>query len=195
MEAVPTDAMRAGDFGELCAANGGTFNGSGRCSADAGQIWDPYSGTFNGIITRSTFIPFNNIATYASPGGPNPNVAGNLIDPVAQKMMSYFPEPNVTGGSIQQNWFGSGSSHSSNKQFDIKIDHRFTQNNLMSGKFAYQYNPSGGGLDCFKNFTDPCAGGPGWDNAHVFAINDTHTFSPTLLLTTTLGFTTWSLAH
>src|SRR5437667_8190178 len=186
---VPTDAMRAGDFGELCAANGGTFNGSGRCSADGGQIWDPYSGTFNGTITRTTFIPFNNIATYATPGGPNPNVPGNLIDPVAQKMMSYFPEPNVSGGSLQQNCFGSGSSHSSNKQFDIKIDHRFTQNNLMSAKFAYQYSPSGTGLDCFKNFTDPCQGGPGWTNAHSFAINDTHTFSSTLLLTTTLGFT------
>ena len=186
--AVPSDAMRTGDFGELCAAQGGTFDGAGRCGANAGQIWDPYSGTFNGTITRSTFIPFNNIATYASPGGPNPNVAGNLIDPVAQKMMTYFPEPNVSG-SIYQNWFGSGSSHSTNKQFDIKIDHRFTENNLMSAKFAYQYSPSGTGLDCFKNFTDPCQGGPGWTNAHAFAINDTHTFSPTLLLTTTLGFT------
>src|SRR5262252_7303778 len=188
---LPSDAMRAGDFGELCAGQGGTFNGSGRCSVEAGQIWDPYSGVFDsnaGGILRSTFIPFNNIATWTSPGPAN-HAPGNLIDPVAQKMMSYFPEPNVPGGSIQQNWFGSGSSKSSNRQFDIKIDHRVTQNNLMSAKFAYQYNPTGGGLDCFKNFNDPCQGGPGWDNAHVFAINDTHTFSPTLLLTTTLGFT------
>ena len=51
----------------------------------------------------------------------------------------------------------------------------------MSGKFSYQYN-HGTGLDCFKNFTDPCQGGPGWTNAHLFAINDTHTFSPSLLL-------------
>jgi hypothetical protein len=189
---VPSDAMRAGDFGELCAAQGGTFDGSGQCSTDAGQIWDPWSGVFSNGIVRSQFIPFNNIATYASPsgpGGPTPNVAGNLIDPVAQKLMSYFPEPNVTGGSFLQNWFASGSSHSTNKQFDIKIDHRFTNNNLMSGKFSYQYNPTGGGLDCFKNFTDPCQGGQGWDNAHLFAINDTQTFSPSLLLTTTLGFT------
>jgi outer membrane receptor protein involved in Fe transport len=188
---VPSDAMRAGDFGELCATEGGTFNGSGQCSTDAGQIWDPWSGVFNnnaGGILRSQFIPFNNIAAYTSPG-PTVQAPGNLIDPVAQKMMSYFPEPNVTGGSFLQNWFASGSNHSSNKQFDIKIDHRFTQNNLISGKFSYQYNPTGGGLDCFKNFTDPCQGGPGWDNAHTFAINDTHTFSPTLLLTTTLGFT------
>jgi outer membrane receptor protein involved in Fe transport len=192
---VPSDAMRAGDFGELCAANGGTFDGAGQCSAAAGQIWDPWSGVFSNIsggILRSQFIPFNDIATYASPsgpGGPTPNVAGNLIDPVAQKMMTYFPEPNLTGGSLLENWFASGASRSSNKQFDIKIDHRFSNNNLMSAKFSYQYNPTGGGLDCFQNFTDPCAGGQGWDNAHAFAINDTHTFSPTLLMTATLGFT------
>ncbi|HEX6802226.1 MAG TPA: TonB-dependent receptor [Terriglobales bacterium] len=210
---VPSDAMRAGDFGEVCPANGntdaaGNFHPGawdttvgdanyGRCvQADnitqlvpSGQIWDPWSGTYNGTITRSTFIPFNNLATYASPGGPSPGVAGNLIDPVAQKIMSYFPEPNATSGGIYQNWFGSGASHSSNRQFDIRIDHRFSQNDLLTGKFSSQYTPSGTGLDCFKNFTDPCQGGPGWTNAHAFAMNETHTFSPTLLLTTTFGFT------
>ncbi len=58
----------------------------------------------------------------------------------------------------------------------------------MAVKFSYQYNHSKG-LDCFKNFTDPCQGGPGWTNAHLFAINDTYTFSPSLLLNVTLGFT------
>lgn len=189
--AVPSDAMRAGDFGEVCSAQGGAFDNKGLCSAPAGQIWDPYSGVFDsnaGGVVRSTFIPFNNLAAYTSPGPAN-RAPGNLIDPVAQKMMSYFPKPNFASGGIYQNWFGSGSSHSSNNQFDIRIDHRFTQNDLLTGKFSYQYTPSGTGLDCFKNFTDPCQGGPGWTNAHVFAINETHTFSPTLLLNTTLGFT------
>ena len=45
--AVPTDLMRAGDFGDVCAAQGGTFDGTGLCSVAAGQIWDPYSGTFD----------------------------------------------------------------------------------------------------------------------------------------------------
>ena len=189
--AVPTDAMRTGDFGEVCGAQGGTFDANGLCSVAAGQIWDPYSGTYDataGGILRSKFIPRNNLATYTS-AGPALQVPGNLIDPVALKMMSLFPEPNVSGGDIYNNFFASGSNHSSNDQFDIKIDHRFTQNNLMSAKFAYQYSPSYKGLDCFKNFADPCQGGPGWTNAHLFAINDTHTFSPSLLLNTTLGFT------
>src|SRR5271170_8185997 len=39
---VPSAAMRTGDFGEVCAAQGGAFDSTGRCSVDAGQIWDPY---------------------------------------------------------------------------------------------------------------------------------------------------------
>jgi hypothetical protein len=189
--AVPTALMRTGDFGEVCAAQGGSFDTNGQCSAAAGQIWDPYSGVYDsssGGILRSTFIPFNNLATYTSPG-PASLVPGNLIDPVAQKMMALFPAANVSGGDIYNNWFGSGASHRSNDQFDLKIDHRWTENNLMSAKFAYQYNPAGSGLDCFKNYADPCQGGPGWSNAHLFAVTDTHTFSPTLLLNATLGFT------
>jgi outer membrane receptor protein involved in Fe transport len=205
--AVPTDLMRAGDFGEVCTAQGGTFDVNGRCTADAGQIWDPYSGAHNdaaGGVVRNTFIPFNNIATYVSPGcvpaflpsghtcppassEPVPGVPGNLIDPVAHQMMGLFPEP-TSSGDIYNNWFGSGANHNYNDQFDIRVDHRFSQNNLMAVKFSYQYS-HGKGLDCFKNFTDPCQGGPGWSNAHLFAVNDTHTFSPTLLLNVTLGFT------
>ena len=187
----------------------GTFNSAGRCSADAGQIWDPFlrhhDSNSGGAVNNNdnTFIPFNNVAAYISPGcdasalnghpcppasnEPAPGVKGNLIDPVAQKMMGLFPEPNFSGG-IYQNWFGSGSGLGFNDQFDIKVDHRFTEKNLMSVKFSYQYN-HGKGLDCFKNFTDPCQGGPGWSNAHLFAINDTYTLSQSLLLNVTLGFT------
>ena len=198
---VATDLMRNGDFGEVCAAQGGSFDNAGRCSVDAGQIWDPYRRFFDpgtGSAVRNddnSFIPFNNLATYTSPGSSKlpanlqpPNTPGNLIDPVAQNMLKLFPEPNISGQGIYDNWFGSGSSRGYNDQFDIKVDHRFNEKNLVSVKYSYQYN-HGKGLNCFKNFTDPCQGGPGWTNAHLFAINDTHTFSPSLLLNVTLGFT------
>jgi hypothetical protein len=207
---VPSDAMRTGDFGQLCGQWGGTFDSTGLCSVTQGQIWDPYlrhnDPNAGGAVanTANTFIPFNNIGTYISPGcdptflqgrpcppaslQPTPGVPGNLIDPVALKMFSYFPEPNIPGGTIYKNWYGSGANHSSNRQFDIKIDHRFSEKDLLSGKFSYQYS-TGIGLNCFKNFTDPCQPGPGWQNAHLFAVNETHTFSPTLLMNVTLGFT------
>src|SRR3984957_17181801 len=198
---VPTDLMRTGDFSDVCAAQGGTFDSNGLCSALAGQLFDPYQRTYDPNVGAAlangpnTYIPFNNVGIYTSPGNPKlpaslqpPNTPGNLIDPVAQKMLQLYPEPNTPQEGIYDNWFGSGSSKSYNDQFDIKVDNRFSERNLVSVKYSYQYNHSVG-LDCFKNFTDPCQGGPGWTNAHLFAINDTHTFSPTLLLNTTLGFT------
>jgi Carboxypeptidase regulatory-like domain len=197
---VPSAAERAGDFGELCAANQGTFDASGKCSSGTGQLWDPYSGLYNssdGGPLRSTFIPFNNLANYVSPGSPNLpanlepafGVKGNLIDPVAQKMLNLFPLPNnEAAGGAYNNWITAGSVPNSNDQFDIKIDHRFNDKNLLSGKYSQQWS-SNTPFNCFKTFIDPCGGGANRTWAKVFAVNDTVTFSPTLLLTTTFGFT------
>ena len=199
---VPSAAERTGDFGELCASNGGTFDSTGLCSTISGQLYDPYSGTFqtpaNGPAGayRSAFIPFNNLAAYASAGNSNlngtpyqlPQVAGNLIDPVAQKMMDLFPMPNIAGGSIYDNWIGSGASRNANNQFDIRIDHRFSEKNLITVKYSQGWN-NNTPYNCFKNFSDPCGSGPNKGASHLFAINDTQTFSPTMVLTSTLGFT------
>lgn len=200
---VPTDAMRSGDYGEVCTTNGGTFDDTGMCSVAQGQIWDPYSGSYsagaNGAV-RSTFIPYNNIAAYASPGSPAldgtsyqlSGAAGDLIDPVAQTMMSYYPEPNINGAEIYSNWYGAGPTYYYNDQFDVKIDHRFSERNLLSGKYSQDWNHSTS-YNCFGNFVDPCSSGPNWNHAHMFTLNDTHTFSPKLLLTTTLGITRGSM--
>ncbi len=199
---VPSAAERNGNFGELCAANGGTFSAAGLCSVIAGQLYDPYSGTFQTPANepagayRSAYIPFDNLAAYVSPGNPKlngtpyqlPLAAGNLIDPVARKMMNLFPMPNIPGGSIYDNWITSGASASVNNQFDIKIDHRFGEKNLLSAKYSQNWN-NYTPYKCFQNFTDPCGSGPNQGAAHLFSINDTQTFSPTLILTSTLGFT------
>lgn len=201
---VPTDAERTnGDFGEVCTTQGGTFDATGLCSVAAGQLWDPYTGVYaandqGAGAVRSGFIPFNNIGAYTSPG--NPNLAGtpyqlgagqgNLIDPVAQRLMQLFPEPsaNMASPTIYDNWIGSGASSYPNDQWDLKIDHRFSQKNLLSARYSHEWN-SVVAFNCFGNYADPCAGGPNQGSAHVFTVNDTHTISNTLLLTGTLGFT------
>jgi len=199
---VPSAAERSGDFGELCAANSGTFDATGLCSVIAGQIYDPYSGTFQTPASgpagayRSAFIPFNNLATYASPGNPNLDgtpyqltpAPGNLIDPVGQKMMNLFPMPNIAGGSIYDNWITSGVNRGKNNQFDLKIDHRFSEKDLLSAKYSQDWNHYSP-YKCFTNFTDPCGSGPNGSGSRLFALNETHTFSPTMILTSTLGFT------
>ena len=203
---VPTDPERNnGDFGAVCTSQGGSFDETGLCSVASGQIWDPYSGVYQASAPdgsggagayRQTFIPYNNVGTYASPGNPKlagtvyqlSGAPGDLIDPAAQALMKLFPEPNLGNSNIYDNWIASGASRYPNDQFDIKIDHRFSQKNLLSAKYSQQWS-SANSFNCFGNFADPCAGGPNRTGAHLFTITDSHTFSKTLLLTTTLGFT------
>jgi hypothetical protein len=208
---VPSAAERTGNFAELCTSQGGTFNSGGVCTdgsgnqLNSGQLWDPYSGTYdsnNGGADRATPIPGNRIDQYISPGSPAlpanlqpaPGVAGNLIDSVAQSVMNLFPlpTPTMSNPTIYKNWTASGASPNSNDQFDVRIDHRFSEKNLLSGKYSQQWS-SYVGYDCFKTVIDPCGGGSNKSNAHIFAINDTYTFSPTLLLTTTFGITRGSM--
>ncbi len=204
---VPSAAERTGNFSELCGAQGGSFNASGICTdssgnqLNAGQLWDPYSGTYdpnNGGPDRTAAIPFNRVDQYISPGNPNlpanlqpaPGVAGNLIDPVALKVMSLYPlpTPNMAGATPYNNWIASGATPYSNDQFDLRIDHRFNEKNLLSAKYSQDRN-STTPFDCFKTLIDPCGSGANKGTAHIFSINDTYTFNPTLLLTTTFGIT------
>jgi len=188
---VPSALERSGNFGELCAYAGGSFDANGLCSAAGGQLWDPYTGVYNseqGGPVRSGYIPFNNLTTYVSPG--LGATAGNLIDPVAYKMMQYFPLPNVGVGTANYNpytnWQGSAASKGVGNQFDIKIDQRFSDHDLLSGRYSRSWAP-GFPVNCFGNVADPCDFGPSTGDANLVAINLTHTFSPTLLLTVSYG--------
>jgi hypothetical protein len=211
---VPSAAERAGDFGEICAAqqddNGvsGAFDENGICSAEGkplvqGQVYDPYTGSYDataGGRTGTTAIPYNNIAQYSSPGNINLNNtpyqlsggAGNLIDPVAQRLMNLYPQPlaNMQGGYIYKNWTASVPFYWYDDKLDLKVDHRFSENNLLSAKYSQEWNHGVNG-NCFGNFADPCNSGAGLNlnHIHVFTATDTQTFNPTLLLTTTFGFT------
>jgi hypothetical protein len=205
----PNGASALGNFSELCSLQGGTFNASGICSNPAGQLWDPYSGTFNSNpdpangagpgAVRTMPIPFDNLATYQSPGNPNlngtpfqlPAQQGNLIDPAAAKLFLLFPKPNqpfATLNDIQNgNFFTSGANSDSSDQFDIKIDHRFSDRNLLSARYS-QRRLTSKSFNAFGNFADPITGGPGKTNQHQFALTETHTFSPTVVMTVTFGY-------
>ncbi len=203
---VPSAAERTGDFGELCTLRGGTFSPSGLCSVEDGQLWDPYTGVFNadfGGPVRTNFIPFNDMRTYMSPGNSKlpgslqiPAKPGNLIDPVGYKMLQYYPLPNVAVGTPQydfrNNWVGSGASKSTNDQFDVKVDHRFTDNALLAGRFSYGRG-SWHGANCFGNVGDPCTQGPNNGGPTAGVLNYTHTLNPQTLFTLSYGLTrSWS---
>ena len=121
---VPTARMRQGDFSEV-----------------GSPIYDPFSvSTASGIPTR---VPF----------------AGNIIpasrqDPVATKMMEYFPQPNTASASPAQQWVRNFTfSYKWPRNFDMyvaKVDHQFRQKwntffrvNKGSGFFNFPYEFDG----------------------------------------------------
>lgn len=117
---VPTAKMRAGDFSEVPQ-----------------PIYDPFSvATVNGVPTRTPF-------------------AGNLIpitrqDPVAQKIITYWPDANRPSPNAAQPWvqnYGfSGKWPRNYDMFVTKIDHRFS--NVWSTFFRLN---KGNGLLVFPN--------------------------------------------
>jgi Carboxypeptidase regulatory-like domain/TonB dependent receptor len=198
-----------GDFEDICTLQGFSFNGSGVCSDPSGQLWDPYTGVFDNAgcpntcddpfgagSKRGAFIPFNNLATYMSPGNPGngavlPAVPGNLIDPLAANLLTLFPEPNQAIGDLSgaqnNNFFVNGVNTDSEDKFDIKIDHRFNDKNLLSAKYS-KWNSLGHSLNCFGNFADPCTGGPSTLRHQVFSLNYARNMKSNLLLSLTYGY-------
>ena len=77
--------------------------------------------TVNDRFPNRAPIPFDNLATYISPGNPNipfglgnlPATPGNLIDPVGAKLINAFPLPNLNVGTAAynpyRNWVATAS--------------------------------------------------------------------------------------
>jgi hypothetical protein len=105
--------------------------------------------------------------------------------------MALFPEPTkplATSDDLLNNFFRSGTNQQSNNQFDIKIDHRFSDRSLLSAKYS-QLWAHFHGFNAFGNIADNFSSGPRDDTAHLFALNETFTFSPTMVLNVSFGAT------
>src|SRR5215469_8467905 len=110
---VPTDGMRQGIFTSWT-------NGAGGGLGQAVTIYDPMS---NG---PNSTCPSSQPNCFRQPF-PNNVIPQSRIDPVAKKLMSFWPEPNcpscITNQALQtNNWRVQGVSNSPYDQLDARID-------------------------------------------------------------------------
>ncbi len=123
---VPTLAERG-----MGAANPGAFDFSGNPT-----IYDPTSAGVGG--TRTAF--------------PGNVIPGTMVDPVAAKILSYYPLPNATGsaqtvngvlypGDIANNFTFTASAPNPNLRYFGRIDYDFSQKNRMSFSISQKDNP------------------------------------------------------
>ena len=159
----------------------------------------PTARTRNGDF--SEFLPCGQTITDPNTGAP---FAGNIIpanrlDPIARRILSLYPLPTANvacPGEGNRNYFSVRNVQEQIDNYGIKIDHRLSANNSLTGRFNWQ-----GLVNLRDNFFPtsligppglPTAGfGAGEENGDTrqLVITDTHTFSPTVLNEFRFGFT------
>ena len=146
---------------------------SGDFSAVSTVIYDPATGGANGA-GRSPF--------------PGNKIPLNRISPIAQKLQSYFTNPNLPGAL--NNYFASGVPLFNRDYIDIKMNYNRNEKHAIWGKYGHMAALSGG----FPIFG--VAGGPapnadpglGDTYIHNASIGHTYTFSSNLLMDGVIGY-------
>jgi hypothetical protein len=133
---------------------------------------------------RDIFNPFNVVGDVRQDFS-TPNVIDpGLIDPIGQALINLYPEPtdpNAPPGV--RNYSHQVVSKSTNQQFDIKIDHHFSEKNHISGRYSNlraDFSSPITNLDLFNGQSSP---------THVqnAVIQDDWNLKPILLLTSRIG--------
>ena len=158
---VPTVPMRKGDFSALLGV-GANY-----------QIYDPLTTVSapNGRMNRSPF-------------------AGNLIpasrlDPIAQKLLTFWPDPNQPGTvDGRNNYFRPSRIERNNRTLVNRIDHNISDAHRVFARWNNtQYDDTNTTLPTVANVTR--TDNTGWG----FLLDDVYTFSPSLLLNVRYGLT------
>jgi hypothetical protein len=166
VDSVPIPAWRTGDFSQLPAlSNGGP-----------GAIYDPATATLesDGFYHRSPF--------------PGNIIPANRLSAVAQAVMKYYPMPNTgPAGAFFNNYQVSGSESSPTWQFDIRLDHNFSDKWHSFVKLSHQQ----GSYIAFNDYGNAAAltgNGPSVNSAYSFSFDNAITLSPSLVMDLRAGF-------
>ena len=181
---VPTADERNGDFHNLLAADG-----------TKGQLFDPYSGSFQTIGTQQAWIRSaipNNCLTattaYCSSNAhnTNPSIA---LSPIAQKYLALIPLPNYSGASTtadgENNYISTAINSTNYNSHMVRLDWNISDTDKIFGELH---------LSNYTNATGSYYGIPAISGAVATfkqpggQIDNVKTFSPSLSLETRLGF-------
>jgi hypothetical protein len=186
---VPTTAMRTGDFSALLGAQIGT---DALCRTIlAGQIYDPFT---TRQVTATCATPQNTIGQTVYIRDPitgnNLVNSTNGINSIGQTLVNYYPQP--TNSALTANWGASDTVPDTSNEFSIRIDHNFTDNTQIYGRFSDKHESKGEAPNFF-GANDPA--GPGQNNPNNrwnLAVGASHVFNPTFTVSTNVGVMWWN---
>ncbi len=157
---VPTAAFKSGDFSALLPSN---------------IIYNPFTGNADGS-GREAFA--------------GNKIPSSLINPIAAKLQSYYPDPN-NGTGFSNNLFAAGGPILNRNNFDGKLNYTMSDKQTIFAKYGRMWATSGG------KAVFGIAGGPGLGGAdpglgdttvQVATLGTTRTISANLLFDSVLGY-------
>ena len=164
---VPTTLERAGDFSQTRVANGNLI-----------QIFDPFSTRSNGAggFVRDVFS--------------GNRLPASRLDPVAINSLKYMPLSNTPGNAVtnQNNFANQGSAGVNLDQWDVKIDHSFTDRQKFFARYSKRNTESVPAIFFPKDITIAEGRVIESDNVHGAVADYTNTLSPSMILNVRMGF-------
>ncbi len=180
VDSVATARERTGDFGELLAGTSPTL------------IYDPHTshpGTYtNGqgqVVTGYLRNPY-----------PNNIIPQNQLSRAGVAALGFQPLPNVPGAGIFNNYVATGTTTANNYQFDVRVDHNWTQAWHTFARFshiegtytAFPDYPVNAANQPTNGIASQGYNGPAQSGAYNFAYDNAITLNPTLVLDIRYGF-------
>ena len=186
---VPTSAQESGDFSTQLGAQTGT-DALGR-AIFAGAIYNPYT-TRQVMATSGPDAGKMVTIRDPYPGNKIPTNGVGAIDALAAKFVAgnYWPAPKNPNGSY--NFNVSGSQATSSNEYGIRIDHHFSPNTSMYGRYSRKLETKAGS-PAYYGASD--VGGPevyNPDNRYSIATGASHIFSPTFVMNGAVEYNRWT---
>ncbi|MBC7930118.1 MAG: carboxypeptidase regulatory-like domain-containing protein, partial [Rubrivivax sp.] len=177
---VPTEKMRRGDLSELLT--GATRTGQtdvGGAASLFGQLYNPYGA----LVSNKRPAFAGNRLDLLPPCAPGPRTAA-CLDPVAQKILTFIPLPNLPG--LVNNFVVSDVSKFQRNIMAMRVDHTISENHNFFVRYSTEDR-----LANDPNFFKSVA-----TNSRVvedtflnFTINDVYSITPTVINNIRYGYT------
>ena len=186
---VPTSDFRDGNFAALLGAQQGT-DALGR-PIYVGQIYDPRS---THAITQGQVDPQTGLMATETGYIRNPIQNNNIatvgaIDPIAAKLVGYYPKP--TNAALTNNFFTAGTGPAHSNEYLVRVDHNFNEAMRMYFRYSYKNEFKTGNPD-FWGSDDPAGPGNGRPNSRWnMAAGYSQIFSPTFTMNILAGVELW----
>jgi len=167
---VPTDAERNGDFSQTLTADA---NGNPILQ----HIYNPY---------QVTCVPGAGGCTPTRTAFNGNTIDPQYINPIGQALLKLYPEPNTTPDQFGLNNFRTSVlTNAPSHQFDVKVDHYFTDKQRVAVRYSQSYGESDvpfvlGSSTFNDGFTSSTT-------VHNIGIEHNWTLTPTLVWTSRLA--------